>query len=422
MKPFVSFLSVKRPPVARSLLTALAHGLLCLGLGAQASGAHAEEEAPGNVQWHGFFGQALMRSTHNNLFGHSKERFSADYTEAGINGSWRAHPNWLLSAQLLGRQAGASDPGKLRLDYAFVSYTPWADENGRLAIIVGKSKLPYGLYNDTRDTPSARPSILLPQSIYLDRLRDSYQSGPGLHLQAEQNVGAGSLSLRFASFKWVDAGGRTAVLGLLGASANGDFAGKQSWTSQLMYQSANEKFRAGLTEARIRLRYQPGVGDAPVFGDGQVEFSPRLWSAQWQEERWSLTGEYLTRRMKYGNFGPAVDNNIPGKSYYLQGIWHAAPAWDVLLRRDIYLMDSSDPSGTRFAATPAARARGLSAWSRYAKDWTVGVRHRFAPGWQVAGELHRIEGTGWMPLADNPNPRETGKDWNLLMFQLSYQF
>jgi hypothetical protein len=400
-------------------LAAWTVGLL---LGAAGSAQANTDSSTDDLQWHGFFGQSLLRSSSNNLFGQSKDRFSADYTEAGINGSWRAHPAWLLSAQVLGRHAGASDPGKVRLDYAFVSYTPWATENGRLSLIAGKSKLPYGLYNDTRDTPSVRPSILLPQSIYLDRLRDSYQSGSGLHLQAEQNIGPGSLSFRFANFKWVDAGGRNAVLGLLGSTANGDFTGKQSWTGQLMYQSANEKFRAGVTEARIRLRYQPGLGDAPVFGNGQVEFAPRLWSAQWQEERWSLSGEYLTRQMKYNNFSPAVNNNIPGTSYYLQGLWHMSTNWDWLLRRDIYYMDSSDPSGSRFAATPVARARGLAAWSRYAKDWTIGVRHRFAPGWQLAGEVHRIEGTGWMPLADNPNPRETGKDWNLLLLQLSYQF
>ena len=421
MKPSVSSPCAKPClllPGLRRLAGCLAVVLGVLPTSGQANSDIAEQD----LQWHGFFGQSLLRSTENNLFGNSKQRGSFDYTELGANASWRVTPDWQVSAQLLGRRAGASDPGKVRLDYAFVSYTPWASEEGRLAVIVGKSKLPYGLYNDTRDTPSARPSILLPQSIYLDRLRDSYQSGPGLHLQAEQAIGPGSLSFRFANFKWVDAGGRNAILGLLGSSANGDFAGKQSWTGQLLYQSSNEKFRAGVTEARIRLRYQPAVGDAPLFGNGQVEFAPRVWSAQWQEERWSITGEYLTRRIKYDSFSPQVDNNIPGVSYYLQGIWRLTPGWDLLLRRDIYVMDSNDRSGERFASTAMAKARGLSAWSRYAKDWTLGLRHQFAPGWQLAGEWHHIEGTGWMPLADNPDPRQTGKDWNLLMAQLSYQF
>lgn len=370
----------------------------------------------GNLQFHGFLGQSVIQTTHNNFFGKTAGQPSADYTELGGNVSYRATPEWLLSTQVMARHAGQSDTGSVKLDYAFASYTPINSESGRVSFLLGKAKLPYGLYNETRDTPAARPSILLPQSIYLDRLRDTFQSAPSAQIHAEHDLYGGTLAGQFDFFE-PDLSERNSVLGLLGPSAHGSLEGRPSESARLIYQSTNERLRFALTEAHIRGAYRPGGGD--LLRAGNIDFAPQIVSFQWQEERWSLAAEYLTRQMKYRDFGAARPNqDLPGKSWYAQGTWRFNPTWEGLLRYDVYYMDSDDPKGVNFAAVT-----GKPAWSRYAKDRTAGVRYKFAPGWHLAGEIHNVDGTGWIPLADNPNSTTTTqRRWNMYLLQLSYQF
>jgi len=41
---------------------------------------------------------------------------------------------------------------------------------------VGKLKVPYGFYGKTRDIDSLRTGILLPQGVYMEYIRSSYNS------------------------------------------------------------------------------------------------------------------------------------------------------------------------------------------------------------------------------------------------------
>ena len=79
--------------------------------------------------------------------------------------------NLQFSVQGLSRTAGEGSPGNIRLDYGFIDYTFSNQENSQFGIRLGRMKNPLGFYNDTRDVPFTRPSILLPQSIYFDRTR-----------------------------------------------------------------------------------------------------------------------------------------------------------------------------------------------------------------------------------------------------------
>ena len=158
--------------------------LACAGviaLGAVTAPAAAEGLSD-TTQIHGFASQGLVSTDRNNFFGDSEDRFSAQFTELGINVSALPNPDLKLAAQILSRRAGAVDNGSPRLDYAFVDYRLASSQSGNIGVQLGKTKNPLGLYNDTRDVAFTRPSILLPQSIYFDRTRNVAFSATGLGL------------------------------------------------------------------------------------------------------------------------------------------------------------------------------------------------------------------------------------------------
>jgi hypothetical protein len=52
----------------------------------------------------------------------------------------------------------------------------------------------------------------------------------------------------------------------------------------------------------------------------------------------------------------------------------------------------------------------------------MGLQWNLNPRVLLAAEYHHIDGTGWLPLQDNPDPSETERRWNMLLFQLSLRF
>ena len=124
-------------------------------------------------QVHGFLTQGyFLTSNNNNFFGESKRGGSLGFTEIGVNASWALRPNVLLAVQVLSRRAGEAAKGEPELDFALLDYAAVETADRRLGVRLGRVRLPFGLYNDTRDVAFTRPSILLPQSIYFERTRE----------------------------------------------------------------------------------------------------------------------------------------------------------------------------------------------------------------------------------------------------------
>lgn len=387
------------------------------------------EEAP---RLHGFINQRLTGSTGgNNFFGNTSDRLSADYSELGLGVSWRPHTQWQLSGQGIFRRGGESEEQNIEADYLYAAFTPVEDEDKRWSLKLGKAKVPYGLYNDTRDTPMTRPGILAPQSIYLDFLRQMNTGAPGIHLEARQTLAQGDLNLSLSQIKpqlegentaWSFLGNRTPGSGFTGEL---DTRNNESFAGQIGYAHDGGKLRLLLSHARGRAHYRPGTGDAWTGGTFDFRFSAL--SLQWNGEAVSLSAERarnVFHRRFQSAFLPAQDEQDVGSSWYLQAQWRFAPRWEALLRYDVNRADDDDPDGTAFAA---GNPLGLPAWMRFAEDWTLGVRYRLDQRWMLAGEWHRVHGTVWLPPADNLtngqwDPNQTSPRWNLFLLQATYQF
>ena len=377
--------------------------------------AHAVNLMGSELQLHGFLTQGMVTTSDNNFLGLSNKKASTDFREIGVNASMRATADVQLSAGLLSHKAGATDNGNVRLDYGLVDWTASSSEQGRSGIRLGRVKTSYGLYNRTRDVAFTRPSILLPQSIYFERTRNLAIAADGAELYLDRNYEVGSLFVTFALGK-PQIGSEASKVALVGLTPNGRFESKMVPIFHVIYEGDGGKYRLGFTAVKLDTSYIPGVRD--VLQTGQLKFTPKIFSAQYNAESWSLTSEFALRPISIQGFGSnAPDATTHGQSYYIQGSYRLAPRWEALLRYDVLYADSADRDGKAYAA--ATRRPGFT---RFSKDWTTGMRFDLTPEFMLRAEYHRIDGTGYLPAQDNPNPLALERRWDMLMLLASFRF
>ena len=377
--------------------------------------AHAINLMGSDLQLHGFLTQGVVITSDNNFLGQSSKKASTDFREIGVNGSLRPTSDVQLSAGLLSHKAGATDNSEVRLDYGLIDWTVSSNEQGRGGIRLGRVKIAYGLYNKTRDVALTRPSILLPQSIYFERTRNLTVASDGAELYLDRYYEAGSLFVTFALGQ-PQIGSDASKVALVGLTPNGIFESKMVPVFQAIFEGDGGKYRLGFTALQLDAHYNPGVGD--VLQAGQLKFTPKIFSAQYNAESWSLTSEFALRPTSIQSFGPNFpDFTTHGQSYYVQGSYRLAPKWEALLRYDVMYTNSEDRDGKAFAA-----ATHRPGFTRFSKDWTAGMRFDLTPELMLRAEYHRVDGTGYLPVQDNPNPSALVQRWDMFMLLASFRF
>lgn len=365
------------------------------------------------LQVHGFITQSFLLTSENNFFGNSKDNGTFDFRELGLNASLRPLPELLLSTQVLYRDAGASGNDNLQLDYAFADYELSSDLEYRLGIRIGRVLNPLGFYNETRDVAFTRSGILLPQSIYFDRTRDLALSADGGEFYAERNTDFGIFQLQFtAAVPRADTA--SVERALLGQDFPGTLDGDPSYLGRILYEDGGSKLRLALSGARVGINYQPNTLDS--LKAGSIDFEPVILSAQYNAERWSLTGEYAQRSFAFKDLLPR-DQEITGESYYLQGSYRFTNHWEGFIRYDALYTDRKDRNGAEFAATT-----GRPAFTRFARDTTLGLRWDVTPNLMLRAEFHRVNGTAWLTVEDNPSLAALDQHWDLFALLASYRF
>lgn len=378
--------------------------------------AQGVEELPGNLQIHGFASQGYILTSDNDFFGNSNSGGSFDFTELGLNASLRPLPKLQLSAQILSRRAGESDNGDIRLDYGFADYSFVSDETLRLGVRLGRLKNPLGLYNDTRDVAFTRPTILLPQSIYFDRSRDLALSADVAQFYGEHAGDFGDLSFQFSVGNPRVNDDETELV-FLTRDLPGSLEDKTSYVGRLLYERDGGRLRLALSGAEVNIDYEPGAAFPMDLLAGSIRFQPLIFSAQYNAEKWSLTSEYALRKSRFQDFGGIPDQSFTGESYYVQGAYRFTPRWEGVLRYDVLFSNRDDRDGSTFAARTGRPAHNL-----FAKDLTVGLRWDITPSFMVRAEYHRVNGTAWLPIPDNPDLTAAEQRWDLFALLASYRF
>lgn len=408
------------PELTRQYIMGVTSHIACIIALATLQVCEAKDSAddkwlPESVQIHGFLSQGFLHTSDNNFFGNSDDSVSTDFRELGLNGSWKILTDLQVAMQVVWRDAGDTDNGGFRIDYGLANYNLYSSETSLLSIRAGRVPTPLGFYNDTRDVAATRPSILLPQSIYFDVNRNLALSADGGYLYGEHRTDFGEFTLNVGVVdpRMDDPDFNFLVLGNSPGTMNGD----TSWVARLGYEWEHEIgiLKLAVTYAGFEGDYRPI--DGATLQAGTFRFHPLILSAQYSAEKWSLTGEYAIRRTDLNDFAPRPDFGITGQSYYIQGTYKFTDALEGIIRYDELILDRNDPHGDGFSALTGGFVPNHS---RFAQDWTFGLRYEILPSLMLSAEYHHINGTGWISALENP--QGTTQHWDLYTWMLSYNF
>ena len=359
-------------------------------------------------QLHGFANQGyfIRKSSRNNG--------SLGFTEIGINLSAQPLNQISFAFQGIYRKAGeVSD--ETQIDFALMDWTLYNSGQTQFGIRVGRVKNPIGFYNETRDIAFTRPSIILPQGIYYERLRDLFLSTDGVQLYLNQltHIGEFTFQLNLGEPTDSDLELKTAFLGF---EAPGFLEPQSTYLGKLEYESTSGATRLAISYVNLDLKYQPSKQDILSGGD----FSSKLLilSAQHHVNKFTITGEYLLQKNTFTNLEPIFPDYSPtSESYYLQGDYNLTHKIQANLRYGISYFDSDDKKGLL-----SSIATNKPAHSRYSNAKVAGLRWAPNNNWMLRAEYHRIHGTSSLSHADNPFGFLTTKKWDLFALQLSYRF
>lgn len=327
-----------------------------------------------------------------------------------------------LSGQAIYREAGDNYDNDPRIDFLQLDYrTSWYQDSEQV-LTFGRFKTRQGIYNESRDIPFTRPSILLPQSVYLDSTRNFLLSADGLRLRTYHPFEESDLSLSIARGKNTLDDKFSEVT--LAPTAKGDWDSDNNTFADVYWESQN--WTLGLSFSDVTLNYnasadsffQVDIGGGIIVPvpliDGEFDASFTTLSAQYRQASWELTAEAIERQFDSTGFaipGQKQESRIDG--YYLQYRYLFNNRWSGLLRYDFMDIDFKD--------NPPFASNDNNALE--ATDKTVGVMWTPTEHWLVAFEYHYISGGAWIP----PITKLTGatdfeKDWSLTALQISYKF
>ena len=369
---------------------------------------------PDELQIHGFLTQGFFHSSDNNVYGQSDGGISPGLTEIGLNISYQPWDRLRFAAQGLYRRAGDVDTGSVRLDYGLADLTLLEYDSGKLGIRGGRIKNPFGLYNETRDVAFTHPTILLPQGIYFDRSRSLLISADGGSFYAEQRTDFGDFNFKFnvgmpsRDLKEI----QTVVLAT--QTAQGSFETKPAIATQLSYEINGGEYIFAVSYMDFEFDFLPAAGEK-IVPQNRSQIQPLLFSAQYNGEKFTLTGEYEYRWNTLGRF-VAQGGKFVTESWYVEGSYRIMPQLQATVRYDTISVDKSDRDGL------GAEALGFPRHVAFAQDWVFGLRWDITPSWMVRGDYTRVHGTAWLPQADNPVVNNDVQDWDLYGLQLSFKF
>ena len=369
-------------------------------------------------QMHGFLSQGFILSEGNDFYGDSTAG-SFEYYEAGLNGRLKLWSDLSVSAQVLLRDAGPTDDGGPRLDFAFADYRLLTGESGELGLRAGRVKNAYGLFNDTRDVVFARPGILLPLSVYFESqgARTLLFSSDGVQAYGGLNMGGHYLSLVTTYAPDHDLG-RSEEERLAGSLADqGKVSMREFRSVRLQDDWGNGRWTAALSYIHGRLDFRPDPG-APT--DFDFDFDLYMLSGRYNGERYSLTAEYgLTAFAgSLQTFGFPTHLDFLSDGYYLQGDYFLNPRWTLSARYDAGTLDRNDRDGSD-CATSTGQPQDKHAC--YAHDLSMGINWRPDEHWGFWAEYHWIDGTYSVSQQDNAN-KPLDPHWSMLLLMGSYRF
>jgi hypothetical protein len=368
--------------------------------------------------WHGYAAQGLTMSDGSDFIT-DNDTVTGELTEIGINGSAQITSTLRLSGQLVYLDGGNRYKQGSRLDYLFLDWNLPDIYQWNLHLHLGRYKNRHWLSSATRDVPHTRDSIILPQSVYYDGLRDVALGSDGLALQALRANHSGNWEINWSV-------GRSSIdksetEKFVGSMAKGRV--KQDFVHQgsVFWQPVSMKWQFGASFLRSDFHYDSVDDDTITSGDSSVE--RMMLSMRYFSQNWEFSSELLQERLQYkGVFttGYELNSDKTGQGGYVQWRYFLPDEITLLFRYDTYDLDRNDRSGTTLMRDSGGQ---IPAYYGFMDTGTLGLSWDIAPQWRLRGEVSRVHGAGRLKPVLLPDSLVRAEEyWNMYSLQLMYWF
>ncbi|MDY6839807.1 MAG: porin [Thermodesulfobacteriota bacterium] len=408
------------------IMTAVLIGILSMG-NVQAQAQGDVSDVLDSVDIHGFISQGYLQSDDNNYLANDTEDGTFQFNEFGINFATQLTDELRLGLQLFARDLGDLGNDEIELDWAFADYR-WRDWAG---LRVGKIKMPVGLYNEFRDIDALRTSILLPQSVYADSLRDVYIALEGVGIYGHipcDSMGRLSYQVQWGTSNIDDEGGaaKNVERMAMGAIEAKSFDVSDGYVGSLQWHTPLQGLRIGGSLVTVDFK----VDAAMTAALGPIPRGTLLTFDAEDLTIYALSAEYAVGDLLVAVEYSRVDIDIEApdilagiipielskesEGYYASASYRFTDWFKLGAYYSIYYADVDDRDGDDLEQL------GLPDHRAWLKDLALSTRFDINDYWIFKLEGHLMDGTATVSMPENPNDAE--EDWFLFAAKLTFTF
>jgi hypothetical protein len=373
-----------------------------------------DEPAVPTIDVHGFVSQGYLQTSSNDYLTQDSTRGSFEFTEVGLNFTSQLTDELRVGVQLFARDLGDLGNYEPQFDWYYLDYR-FRDWFG---IRAGRTKIPFGLYNETSDIDAARVPVLLPQSVYPIQNRDYLLAQTGGEVYGTLRLGgAGDVEYR--------AYGGTIHVESDSSDEIRNVTVPYVYGGRLMWLTPVQGLQMGGSAQRLRLDFDfvpPEESLAPLEAAGLLppDFSGSVF-ARIRGLLWVASLEYQVADFlfatEYSRWHLELDSSLPvlvphtkaiNERYYAMASYRVTPWFSPGVYYSLMFPDADVRSGR----------------AAYQHDLAITFRYDLNAHWLVKLEGHYMHGTAALSPAENAGqPIDTlSKDWGLLLVKTTAYF
>ncbi len=381
------------------------------------AGADADSDLPdpNAFQIHGFLSQGFIKTSNNNYLSNS-QRGAFDFTEIGLNLTKNLSDDLRVGIQLFARDLGPLGGFSPQFSWAYLDYRfrDW------LGIRAGRTKIPFGLYNEGSEADSARVPVLLPQSVYPTDNQDYLLAQTGGEIYGNVRLGAAGAVEYRAYGGTLQASTPAATPGLTVANLNVPYV----LGGRLMWSPPVEGLLIGATFQSLRFDWDYDIATALVMPLQKAgDLPPSLGSTlpvQFYVKLYVASAEYqlggLLLSAEYSRWIGDIDSGAPkllsvhavNERYYAMVSYRVAPWFTPGAYYSVYYPDVHQTSGRQ----------------NFQYDAAVSARYDVNRYWIVKVEGHFMDGTAALDTSLNGGAdlKTLARDWGVLLVKTTVYF
>ena len=397
--------------------------MLCTLMTVSIHNAKAEEASEYSnsqkLQLHGFIAQGII-DVDGSDFVNDDGSLSTELTELGINASYQLNSQFRLAGQVVYLDGGNRYEKGFRVDYALVDWSAYSDENWQLNLYFGRFKNNHWLYSSSRTVPFARPTIILPQSVYFDGFRDFAVGNDGVAFKlshSDDEMGDFDFNLSYGNSPISDEQAQI----LLSEYATGKAKQEYDLQSSFYWRPAFSQWRFGISLLDSDFSYKRNQEAPDLFFDADFSFQFYTFNTLYEGEQWEFSGEiYQSRFLTEGFYVPQYHSDNIAQGFYVQSRYKLTSEITLLARYEDFYLDKEDKDGKKLEEN----SHGLiPSYFGFHKDTTLGLNYDFTSNFSLRLEYHWVQGAGRLTPVVVPNPRvNDSEDWTMWAAQLMYWF